>query len=169
MENKRKDIYSGVVMLLFAAFFYGTSFLIQATTSDILGSRFFPQMAAILIALLAVIQIVLAVRKPAEAPKAETKTEDAPEKHKGPNMPLILTTLALFAYYLLTLAIGFTLTSILYLLFEGLVLMNQKDRKDKKKLIILAVVSVVIPVFLNTVFWNVFAIALPAGVVFEML
>ena len=99
MENKRKDIYSGVVMLLFAAFFYGTSFLIQATTSDILGSRFFPQMAAILIALLAVIQVVLAVRKPAEAPKVETKMEDAPEKRKWPNMSLILTTLALFAYY----------------------------------------------------------------------
>lgn len=168
MDNKRKDIYSGVAMLLFAAFFYGTSFLIQATTSDILGSRFFPQMAAILIALLAVVQIIQACRKPAPAQEeSASQTETAGKKRLS--KPLVLTTLALFAYYLLTLAVGFTLTSIAYLFFEGMVLMDSKNRKDKKKVALLAVVSVVIPVFLNTVFWNVFAIALPAGALFEML
>ena len=79
---------------------------------------------------------------------------------------MFLTTAALFVYYVLVLQIGFTITSILYLLFEGAVLMQKEDLKNKKKMTILVLVAVIVPIFINTIFWKVFSIALPAGALF---
>lgn len=169
MKDKRNDIYSGIALILFAVFMYATSYMIQPTTSDVLGSRFFPQVVAILIAVLAVCMIVGAVasqKKAAGAEQPAEKTEEKTEK-KGLNMPLVLTVVGLFAYYILILQLGFTITSILYLLFQGAVLMSKEDLKDKKKLIILVLVAVIAPIALNFIFWNVFQIALPAGNLFQ--
>ena len=63
MKEKRGDIISGIVIAIIAVIYYAYSFQIQQTTSDILGSRFFPQLAAILLFGLSVIQIVQALRK----------------------------------------------------------------------------------------------------------
>lgn len=165
MKEKRNDLYSGVVFFLFAIFLYAGSFWIPETTSDILGSRFFPRAVAVIIAVLAVVQVLsnLALAK------AEKHADERNEKQERNdiNRPLILTTAALFCYYVLVLQIGFTITSILYLLFEGVVLMSEEDRKNRKKQLILLLVAVIVPVFLNTIFWNVFHIALPAGALFN--
>jgi len=166
MKEKRGDIISGIVIAIIAVIYYAYSFQIQQTTSDILGSRFFPQLAAILLFGLSVIQIVQALRKkvPADGEGADGKAPS--EGGKTINLPLVLTTAALFVYYFLVLKIGFTITSILYLLFECWVLMPEDARKNKKMLIIVAIICFAVPVFLNTVFYNVFHIQLPVGSLF---
>lgn len=164
MKDKRDDIYSGIVLILFAVFMYAASFLIQPTTSDILGSRFFPRMVAIIIGVLAVCMIVGAAGSLKKAGKT-AKEEEKPEK-KPLNMPLVLTIVGLFAYYILIDLLGFTVTSILYLLFQGAVLMGKEGLKNKRSLIILIVTSVVIPIALNNIFWNVFKISLPSSRLF---
>lgn len=75
MKEKRGDIISGIVIAIIAVIYYAYSFQIQQTTSDILGSRFFPQLAAILLFGLSVIQIVQALRKkvPADEEGADGK------------------------------------------------------------------------------------------------
>ena len=160
MKEKRNDICSSIVFFLFGVFIFAGSYWIPATTSDILGSRFFPRVVAVLIGILSIFQLLSAV--------GELKDVGVKEEKEAANLngPFLLTTVALFAYYLLVLGIGFTLTSILYLLFEGVVLMRKDELKDKKKMVILILVAVIVPIFLNTVFWNVFSIKLPEGALF---
>ncbi|CAK7044737.1 MAG: hypothetical protein BACD_02295 [Bacteroides rodentium] len=165
MKEKRNDLYSGIVFALFAVFLFVGSYWIPATTSDILGSRFFPRAIAVLVLILAAVQISVSLVQM----KAQNPEHGLDKKKEGQeiNTPLALTTAALFVYYVLILQVGFVITSILYLLFEGYVLMAEEDRKKKKNVIILVLVAVLVPVFLNTVFWNIFSIALPGGTLFN--
>lgn len=164
MKGKRDDIIAGIVIAIIAVIYYAYSFQIQQTTSDVLGSRFFPQLAAILVFGLSVIQIIQAIRR--KVPENEKVQEKAEESSKKINLPLVLTTAALFVYYFLVLKIGFTITSILYLLFECFILMPEDVRKNKKMLILVIVICFAVPIFLNAVFYNIFHIQLPVGSMF---
>ena len=162
-KAKKKDLISAIVIIIFAIAFYGFSFKIQATTSDVLGSRFFPQAAAVGLVLLGLIQIVRCLASKEELTKEQ---EEKLKKTGRINKPLVLTTVLLFAYYFVCINIGFVITSILYLLGSSWVLMPDEERKNKKTLILVAIVSVVFPIFLNFVFYRVFNIKLPAGRLF---
>ena len=162
-KAKKKDIASAIVLILFAIAFYGFSFQIQATTSDVLGSRFFPRAGSVILVILALIQIVQALASKEELSEEKEKKmaqEDALNK------PLVLTTIFLFAYYFLCTQIGFVITSILYLLGESFVLMPDEDRKKKGVVLLTILLAVAIPLFLNFVFYNIFHIRLPQGSLF---
>ncbi len=166
MSNKN-DILSAVAVILFGAAFYAGSFRIQQTTSDVLGSRFFPQTAAVLLILLGIAQIITAIRDGRqEKHTASEKTAGASAEKDGLSVPLLLTVAALFAYYVLIQIVGFTITSIAYLLFESFVLMPQESRNNKKMKLIVAATSILVPLFLNYVFYYVFSIQLPQGSLF---
>lgn len=160
---KKKDLQSAVVIIVFAIAFYAFSLQIQPTTSDILGSRFFPQAASVILVLLSLIQIVKSLTSKDELSEEEKQKI---RKIDRINKPLVLTTVLLFAYYFLCMGIGFVITSILYLFGASWVLMPEAERKNKKTLLIVAIVSVVVPLFLNTVFYRVFNIKLPVGKLF---
>ena len=113
--------------------------------------------------MLSLIQIVKSLRSKEALTKEQ---EEKIRKTDRINKPLVLTTVFLFAYYFLCINIGFVITSILYLLGSSWVLMPEGDHKNKKMLILTAIVSVAVPVFLNTVFYQVFHIKLPAGRLF---
>ena len=161
--NNKKDIHSAIAIILFAVVFYAFSFKIQATTSDVLGSRFFPQAAAVCLILLGVIQIFRNMRsKEVLADEQEAKSA----KEDQINRPLVLTTVLLFAYYFLCMGVGFTFTSIVYLLCSSWVLMPDASKKNKKTLLVIVLVAILVPVFLDTVFMQVFHIMLPKGKLF---
>ncbi|MEY8339028.1 tripartite tricarboxylate transporter TctB family protein [Lachnospiraceae bacterium 62-35] len=166
MKEKRNDIFSGVAFILFAVFLFVGSYWIPPTTSDILGSRFFPRAIAVLIAFLAAIQLAGAFSFMKQSEAKEEKEEKADDKKGKMSTALLFTVIALFAYYILVLQIGFTITSIVYLLFQSAVLMSKEDFKNKRKIVILALVAIIVPIFINTIFWNVFSIALPKGNLF---
>lgn len=198
MKEARDNLYSGIGFLLFGIFVFAGSYWIPATTSDVLGSRFFPRAVSVLMAILAVVQMGgawkmagrpegraagEAAQKPeltghAEQPQKPELTEHAersqqpepsmPENAAGSrfNRPLILTVAALFAYYILVLYIGFTITSILYLLAQSAILMSKDALGNRKTVAVMVLVSVIAPIFIHTVFWKVFSIALPAGKLF---
>ena len=44
--------------------------------------------------------------------------------------------------------------------------MPAEDIKNKKKLIVPVLVSVIVPIAVNAIFWNLFSIKLPAGNLF---
>lgn len=164
MKEKKNDILAGIVIIILAAVYYVCSFQIQETTSDILGSRFFPQLAAVLLVVLAVIQIIQAVGTKSAG---SAKEKDISTGNQKLNLPLILTTVLLFAYYFLVLQIGFTITSIIYLLFASWILMPEDDRKERKILLMVICVSIIFPIFLNFIFYQIFSIQLPVGAVFQ--
>jgi len=163
-KAKKKDIQSAIVIIVFAVLFYAFSYRIQPTTSDVLGSRFFPQAISIILVILGLILIVTSIISGKDPLSEEEETKLA--KNDRINQPLILTTVFLFAYYFLCMGIGFLLTSILYLFGASRVLMSEEDKKDKKTQIIVAIVSIAVPIFLNTVFYQVFHIKLPTGSLF---
>ena len=162
-KANKKDLQSAIAVILFAVAFYACSFQIQPTTSDILGSRFFPQAAAIILVLLGLVQVVRSLTSKAQLTEEE---EARLAKNDRINKPLVLTTVLLFAYYFLCISVGFTITSILYLLGASWVLMPDKDRKNKKMLLLILIVAIAVPIFLNTVFYQVFRIQLPTGSLF---
>ena len=162
-KASKKDLQSAIAVILFAIAFYAFSFQIQPTTSYVLGSRFFPQAAAIILILLGLVQVV---RSLTSKEKLTAEEEARIEKNDRINKPLVLTTVLLFAYYFLCITIGFQITSILYLLGASWVLMPEEDRKNKKMLLIVLIVSFVVPIFLNTVFYQLFRIQLPVGSLF---
>ena len=163
-EKQRGDLYSGIIFLLFGIFLYVGSYWIPATTSDILGSRFFPQVVAVAIVFLAAIQIFMAVK----AGRDEAVKEEVQEKKEGSGFskPLMYTVAALIAYYVLVINIGFTITSILYLFVQSMILMPAEDIKQPKKMVIPVLVSIIVPIVLNLIFWRVFSIQLPEGKLF---
>ena len=119
MKEKRNDICSSIVFFLFGVFIFAGSYWIPATTSDILGSRFFPRVVAVLIGILSIFQLLSAVGELKKLKDVGVKEEKEAAK-----------------------------------------------LKDKKKMVILILVAVIVPIFLNTVFWNVFSIKLPEGALF---
>lgn len=160
-EEHRKNFTSGIVFLLFGIFIFAGSYTIPATTSDILGSRFFPRAVAVLIGILSIAQIILS----AGAFKAAAHNSEDNVK-EAINKPLMLTVAALLIYYVLVLQIGFTITSIIYLFCQSLILMPAEDIKNKKKLIVPILVSVIVPIAVNAIFWKLFSIKLPVGNLF---
>lgn len=164
MKEKKNDLISGIVFLAFAVFVYAYSFQIKQTTSDILGSRFFPQAVAVIIGILALVQIVTAIR---EIKKAQPQPKEEKAEKTPLNKPLTLTTVALFAYFFVIQYVGFVITSIGYLLFQCYLLMDKIERKNKKTVIVMAVVAFAVPLLLNFVFWNLFKIRLPQGKFFK--
>lgn len=161
MKEAKNNILSGICFLAFGIFVFVGSFWIPATTADILGSRFFPRVVAVLIAILSVSQIAL--NMPALKVKEESREEG---KRQGLNKPLLLTAAALFGYYALVLYIGFTITSILYLLCQSAILMAKEDFQNKRKVVIMLASSILVPIAINSIFWNIFSIALPGGKLF---
>lgn len=163
MKEKRNDICSSIVFFLFGVFIFAGSYWIPATHVRHSGVQILPESRSCSDRNSFHFQLLSAVGELKKLKDVGVKEEKEAAKL---NCPFLLTTVALFAYYLLVLGIGFTLTSILYLLFEGVVLMRKDELKDKKKMVILILVAVIVPIFLNTVFWNVFSIKLPEGALF---
>ncbi len=163
--KKRDDILSGAVLGIIGVAFFAYSFQIKLTTSDVLGSRFFPQVSGILLTVLSAIQIIRALKS--KEIKAAATGENQEKKTSPVNLPLLLTTVTLFGYYVLIRIVGFTITSILYLMCASAVLMSAQDLKKKRNVVILIIVSVALPVLLNLVFYEVFHIRLPQGMLFE--
>ena len=166
MKEERSNLYSAIVFVLFGIFVYIGSFWIPVTTSDILGSRFFPRAVAVLIFILGIVQFAMNVKILKNMKSVQENQNPESEQSKKLNWPLLLTVISLFIYYVLLLQIGFVITSILYLLVQSAVLMSKEDFGNKKKVVIMILVSVIVPIAINAVFWNVFSIALPGGKLF---
>ena len=84
MSERKKNIISGIVFLAFAIALYAGSFSIVLTTADIMGPQFFPRAIAVFIGILAVVQIIMAYKRPetgekgtgGEGSAAEAGSED---------------------------------------------------------------------------------------------
>ncbi|MDF2886877.1 MAG: conserved rane protein of unknown function [Lacrimispora sp.] len=161
VSEKKKNVYAGIVLLLFAIFIYVVSFWIPESKSDILGSRFFPRCTAILMGILSGILTLSSI----EFRKRE-ETEDGFTQQTGLNHSLLLTCLALILYYLIILQLGFVITSIAYLFCQCLILLPKEDYRNRKKMMITLAISVLVPVAINFIFWKIFMIALPVGNLF---
>lgn len=155
MSQNKKETLSGVIFFLIAAALYAGSYSIVVTTSDAMGPQFFPRTVAVLMGLLAVVQIGAGLKKESR--------ETASGEKGGFNLRAAATIGILFGYALLVQKIGFIIMTALYLMAQICLLLPDTRLKTRKGILITAAVSVVTPIFIYELFYRCFGIFLPNG------
>ena len=164
LSNGRKDLCSGIFFMVFAIFLYVESYAIKMSKADALGPQFFPRMVAVAITILAVVLILKSVAA-IRAEKAEAKEPAAEKAGKlSWNTPLILTMALLCGYFLLVEEVGFIVLTTIYLFCQIFLLLPKGSVRNIKRLVIVAVVSPTVSVGVYMLFYKVFSIFLPAGI-----
>lgn len=153
MEKKYKDIIVGSVLAALSVAYLLLSFQIKLTNIDrVVGSRMFPQICGTIILILSVCLIVGGVQKAKQA-----EPEKAGEKKNYTRTILVLGSYALYIF--LMDKIGFTVSSILYL-FSQMVVMG-KWPSSRKSMILYLVIAVAVSAVIYVMFNNVFMLILP--------
>ena len=155
MSHNKKEILSGVIFFLIAVALYAGSYAIVVTTNDAMGPQFFPRTVAVLMGLLAVVQV-------AGGQKKEKKEHGDGEKGSI-SIRAAATMAILFAYALLVQTVGFIIMTAFYLMVQILLLLPEKSLKSRKGILITAALSIVAPIFIYQLFYRAFSIFLPAG------
>lgn len=156
MSHCKKEIASGMFFFLIAVGLYAGSFAIVVTKADAMGPQFFPRTVAVIMGILAVLQIAAGLKKNGEA---------ADEGEKGGlNTRSVLTIGILVLYTLLVQRVGFIIMTALYLMAQILLLLSTENLKSTKSILMAASVSVAAPVFIYELFYRAFSIFLPAGI-----
>lgn len=151
---KYKDLGVGIFFIIFSILMYWNSFKIVITVHDAMGPRFFPQLVSIILGILSIILIIKAFKNNQEI-----------EDKKFENIPSIIATiLILLIYALLIEKIGFIIMTTLYLFLQILLLLPKNLLKNKKYITIAGTVSLFLPISLYFLFYNVFSIFLPTGI-----
>ncbi len=159
MSESTKDKIAGLVFLAFSIFVYAASYSIKTTKSDALGPQFFPRLVAILIGILAVIQIFGSFGH-----KVQNQNKTVEKKSFAINWPLILSVALLVAYCYLLKDVGFIILTTIYLFCQIYLLFPKGSFENKKLLIISIIASLIVPVGIYYLFYYGFQIFLPAGI-----
>ena len=158
MSESLKDKLSGLVFLAFSIFIYAASYSIRTTKADSLGPQFFPRTVAVIMGILAVIQIFTAFTS-----KDKANTESG-SKSFAVNWPLILSIALLIAYCYLLKEVGFIVLTTIYLFCQIYLLFPKGSFANKKLLIISIIASLAVPAGIYYLFYYGFQIFLPAGI-----
>ncbi|MGE4283175.1 MAG: tripartite tricarboxylate transporter TctB family protein [Clostridia bacterium] len=160
MFKKYRDIISGSILLLLASIIFIESFSIKKLDISSLSAQFVPQLASILLALIALF-IIYGGFKQLKKLKSVSITEDDVSKKEGSKNIFGIATFALITLYVSLLdTLGFIIMTSIYLFFQFIILAEKEDRK----LPIFAVVSVVVSVSIYYIFLLAFQLSLPAGI-----
>lgn len=152
MYKKYKDVVIGSVLMVLSCIYLVLTFQIKLTNIDrIVGSRMFPQICGIMILALSAYLTVSGIKK--------SKTIEAGEK-TGKNYRKTMIVLGSYAAYIFLLdKIGFTLSSILYL-FSQMIVMGSWPVK-KKSMIIFFIIAVISSASIYILFNKIFMLMLP--------
>ena len=171
--KKYKDIISGSFLFVVGLVYFALSFTIKLSFIDrVVGSRMFPQIIGILmmaLSLYIVISGVLSLRRAEAAAKQESEktlmekgeeAENAGEdtSRKG-SIKVVLVLLSFGLYCLLLDGIGFSISTILYL-FSQMILMGD-GKPSVKRLAFYAALSVAVSVCVYYMFNTGFNLILP--------
>ena len=156
MSDSWKDRIGGVVFLAFSIFVYAASYSIRTTKADSLGPQFFPRMVAVIIGVLAVIQIFTSF--------ARKDSKESVSKGFSLNWPLILSIALLIAYCYFLKQIGFIILTTIYLFCQIYLLFPAGSFANRKLLVISIIASLVVPAGVYYLFYYGFQIFLPAGI-----
>ncbi len=151
MSDKKKNILTSVIFLAFGAFVYIESLGIKHMMANDVGSAFFPKVISIAMIAVAVVRLVMSLREPETEKKGGTGNDP-----KGG----LLTILLILAYVMAFNSVGFLISTAIYLFLQMLVL----TPAEKRKLPILAIISIAAPLFIYTLFVYIINTPLPKGI-----
>ena len=163
MDKTTKEIWIGVILLaVFLLIFYGCTF-IENKTDGVVTSRFFPYILAGSGSVLSLMLIggnllkKYSSKEKAAAPAAEATNPAEPIRW---NM-IAISVVLMFVYLLLMDILGFIVSSALYLIVQILIL--QKD-KSPKKVLMVVIISILVPLAIFLPFRYIFSLVLPMGI-----
>lgn len=166
MVQTKIDFLTGGVIAVVAVIMFVMTFSFEAFAGAAVGVgvEFMPRVIAVLLLVTAAVIIINAYRNRGKQLKVidgETGLEVEEEDPNSKNYKKLgISFGAMLIYAFLTQFIGFLLASILYLITQMFIL----SENDKKKLIVISVVSVVMSIIVYFIFRNVFYVMLPQGI-----
>lgn len=150
--KKLSEIVLSIVLLISGAALWLAAQKIEVGAAMGQGGDFMPKLCSTVWLILSVLLLFQSISIREEGKESQISL-------KGFFSTLIL----LFAYVLLLDIIGFVLTSIVYM-FVQMLLFVPEEYRNRKSLVLFAVISVITPVAVNALFVNVFALILPTGI-----
>ena len=150
MTNKKRNIITAVLFLLFGTFVFWQSMGIPHVMDNDMGSAFFPQVVSGAMMVVAVIRLVMAFRE------KETEAKPSDSDMKGGWETILLSC----AYVLAFRPVGFIISTIVFLFCEMLVL----TPKEKRSWPVLGAISIIAPFAIYALFVYAINTPLPKGI-----
>ncbi|MFC0472532.1 tripartite tricarboxylate transporter TctB family protein [Halalkalibacter kiskunsagensis] len=158
------ELLIGIALIVLCILIYSQSGDFPQFNETTLNPGSFPQLIAILLALLSLILIILK-GKELLSQKAEIHKKNVSEYLKELFVEYKLVFIAivnLFLYIFLMQFIGFVVTTIIFIIVTGLII----GPKKKKDIVKISIISVVITVTAYIFFENVLYVRFPSGILF---
>jgi putative tricarboxylic transport membrane protein len=156
-KNQTMNIAAGAIFLVYGTLMlYGGISITAVPKPGDVGSAFMPRLCGGLIIFLSI--LLLCVTFFGKGSKPERKTETgAPFNRRS----IVFSVLLLIIYMAALIPLGFILSSTIYLVLQMLLMANQPE---KKHVILYIFISLVTPLLVNYIFYSMFALMLPAGI-----
>lgn len=150
MTNKKRNLIVSIMFLAFGVFLFVQALGIKHMMKNDVGSGFFPKVIGVAIIVVALIRLVMTLREPEGAAKKSNSDM------KGGWMTIVLVVLYVLAFN----SVGFLISTAVYLFLQMLVL----TPAEKRKIPLLAFISVAAPLFIYVLFVYVINTPLPKGI-----
>ena len=163
-DPRMKDVITGVVSLVLFLLFFVFSFTIEVkTVGGGVSSRTIPQLVSaggIIVSLILTLKNLFAYWK-AQKNGEQTEPVYTARKRWG---QIALSVVLMVGYILLMRTFGFMLTSAVYLFLQMLAIL---ENRSKKRIILIAVIAILVPVILYIPFRYGFQLMIPVGTIFK--
>lgn len=151
--KKISEIIINLVLFMFGILLFISAQSIEAGAAMGQGGDFMPKLCSAIWVLISGLMLAISVFN------KQKQNIGIKENIKG----FFLTLVLLFFYIFLMKPIGFVISSIFYM-FAQMMLFVPKELINKRRLILFAVISIVLPILVNLLFVNVFSLILPTGI-----
>lgn len=163
-DPRVKDVITGIVSLVLFLLFFGFSFTIEVkTVGGSISSRTIPQFVSSCGIIVSLILILKNLFPHLKAQKSGEQQEPVYTDRKRWGQ-LAISVVLMVGYILLMRTFGFMLTSAVYLFLQMLAIL---ENRSKKRVILIAIIAVLVPVILYIPFRYGFQLMIPVGTIFR--
>ena len=163
-DPRVKDVITGIVSLVLFLLFFGFSFTIEVkTVGGSISSRTIPQFVSSCVIIVSLILILKNLFPYLKAQKSGEQQEPVYTDRKRWGQ-LAISVVLMVGYILLMRTFGFMLTSAVYLFLQMLAIL---ENRSKKRVILIAIIAVLVPVILYIPFRYGFQLMIPVGTIFR--
>lgn len=159
--KRYREVIGGSVFFLFAATYFVMAFQIPTFNDGFISSDFMPKVYGAILMLLSVIQIIQGVLNKKHADCQEENQTDLTIQQIA--FSVALTFVLLIGYVGLLELVGFVIMSSIFIFLMTMWLLP-KDQRNKKQIILSAIIAVVFASCVYLLFVKGFALTLPAGI-----
>lgn len=156
-SKKYKELTTGIIFATVAILYLIGSVFIKKNEAVVIGAEFMPRIYGFILLAVSCVEILHGISV------AKTYKGDTSEKEEKDMKNVVITMISIILYIVLMQYVGFIITSIV-LLFVLCNLLTPND--TKKKYVVYAVFSIVLPIAVYILFKKYMNVSLPLGVFF---